>query len=73
MTEWHDIGHMAGMWAWWILALALIVLTVWLANRAMSGRRGPAGESPEERLKRRYADGEIDKDEYETRLKDLRR
>lgn len=73
MTGWHDIGHMAGMWIWLTLALLLIVLNVWIVSRAMSRKRGSAGESAEERLKRRYAEGEIDKNEYETRLKDLRR
>lgn len=73
MTGWHDLGHMAGMWIWWILALMLIVLTVWVVSRAMSRQGGSAGEFAEERLKRRYAEGEIDKNEYETRLKDLRR
>lgn len=73
MNEWHEVGHMGGMWLWWILALALIVLAVWVISRTMSGSDGSSGETPEQRLKRRYADGEIDKEEYETRLKDLRR
>lgn len=73
MTEWHGIGHMAGMWWWWILGLVVIVLAIWVVSRARPRQGGAAGESAEERLKRRYADGEIDKTEYETRLKDLRR
>jgi len=64
---------MAGMWIWWILALALILLAVWVISRTMSRSDGTGAESPEERLKRRYADGEIDREEYETRLKDLRK
>lgn len=73
MTGWHDMGHMAGMWFWWILALVLIVLAAWIVSRVTSQQGESAGESAEERLKRRYADGEIDQSEYETRLKDLRR
>jgi len=61
------------MWIWWILALALILLAVWVISRTMSRSDGTVAESPEERLKRRYADGEIDREEYETRLKDLRK
>jgi len=64
---------MAGMWFWWILALVLIGLTVWIVARATSQQGGAAGASSEERLRRRYAEGEIDKEEYETRLKDLRK
>jgi len=64
---------MAGMWFWWILALVLIGLTVWIVARATSQQGGAVGASSEERLRRRYAEGEIDKEEYETRLKDLRK
>lgn len=73
MTGWHDMGHMGGMWFWWILALVLIVLAAWIISRVTSRQGESAGESAEERLKRRYAEGEIDENEYETRLKDLRR
>lgn len=73
MTEWGGTGHMTGMWLWWILPVLLIIVTVWLIGRGASRGNGRAGESAEERLKRRYADGEIDREEYETRLKVLRR
>ena len=64
--------HMGFMWLFW---LVLIVIVVWLIVRSTSGRlsTGEAQESPEEILKRRYARGEIDKDEYDRRLNDLRR
>ena len=45
--------------------------------RLLAGAGGglsPRGdETPEQILKRRYAKGEIERDEYERRLKDLRR
>lgn len=61
-----------GMWAWMLLwalvALAILVLAVVATIRLV--RRGPTvepesrTESAEEVLRRRYANGEIDEDEY---------
>jgi putative membrane protein len=64
--------HMGGMGFFWILVLVLIVL---LAGGVLRSSRGPGTrqESPEEILKRRYAQGEIAKEEYEQRLSDLRK
>ncbi|MDZ7768147.1 MAG: SHOCT domain-containing protein [Woeseiaceae bacterium] len=59
---------MAGMWLWWAVAIAIVVGIVWAVRRSA----GNTGTSAEELLKRRYAQGEIDKDEYEKRLRDLR-
>lgn len=70
----HDYGwsHMGGMWFFWILLLALIGLGIWWAVTS-TGRKPPAvPETPEETLKRRYAEGEVDREEYEKRLKNLR-
>jgi len=69
---WNSRWHMGFMWIFWVL---LIVLIVWLLVRAASGRptKGDSQDSPEQILKRRYARGEIDKEEYERRLSDLRR
>lgn len=64
---------MAGMWFWWILGIALVALVAWGVTRSVSRGAAARGDSAEERLKRRYAEGEIDKEEYEARLKDLRR
>jgi putative membrane protein len=56
-------------WMWmgipWVLVLVVIVV---LAAR---GRQNP--ESPEEILKRRYASGQITRDEYERMLQEIRR
>ena len=67
---------MGGMWVWWLLGLALIVLVVWLVARVGGSsheNETARHESPEETLKRRYASGEIDSEEYERRLRDLRK
>ena len=70
-------GMMAGMMAWMLLwglvGVAVLVLAVLgilrLArptdHRGLPGRNARAlPESPEELLRRRYATGEIDEDEY---------
>ncbi len=70
-------GMMGGMGLWmlfWALVgLAVLVLAVvaiiWLVRRTDTPRPGPTTgrETPEELLRRRYAAGEIDEDEYERR------
>jgi len=69
--HWHD-WHMGGwMGLWWILIIAAIVAVIWFAT---ASRRGGGGrETPEQALKRRYADGEIDRETYERMLSDLRK
>jgi putative membrane protein len=73
--HWNGYGwgwHMAGMWIFWILLIVVIVLLFrWLGVPG----RGPEAprESAEEILKKRYARGEIDKEEFDRRLTDLRR
>jgi putative membrane protein len=66
-----DGGMMLGMGAvmlfWGLLGLALLVLavvaTIWLAKRVSPTPSG-SSEGPEEVLRRRYAAGEIDRDEF---------
>jgi putative membrane protein len=70
-------GMMLGMAIWGLLGLALlalaIVATVWLARRMnATGDPSPARESPEDILRRRYAAGELDEDEYLSRRAGLR-
>jgi putative membrane protein len=70
---WMDFGwHMGWMFLWWVLGLACVGLFVWVLVRAATPTVREA-ESPELILKRRYAHGEIDRDEYERRLSDLRK
>ena len=69
-------GHMGwmGPWmvVWWIVGLAVLILLVWIVARAAGGSTRTE-ETPERILKRRYAHGEIDREDYERRLDDLRR
>jgi len=58
---------------WWLFGLALLAVFIWLLSSASRRGGGDSGESPEAILKRRYARGEIDREEYQRRLEDLRR
>ncbi|MGZ8562232.1 MAG: SHOCT domain-containing protein [Candidatus Limnocylindria bacterium] len=72
---WDRYHDMAG---WWPIAISAIIplillgLLVWLVVRAVSHRPG-AGESAEELLRRRFAAGEIDEEEFAKRSEVLRR
>ena len=69
-----DMGGMGGMgmiWmlVWGLVGLALLVLAVvgvvWLVRRTGPSDQGGSGrETPEDLLRRRYAAGELDEDEY---------
>jgi putative membrane protein len=63
-------GMMMWMLLWAVVALAVLALAVtgvvWLVRRS-SPDTGARQESPEEILKRRYAAGEIDEDEFRRR------
>ena len=68
-------GMMAGwMLLWALVGLALLVLAVlaalWLARRLSPGRPDEA-VGAEELLRRRYAAGEIDREEYLRMQRDL--
>jgi len=72
----EGIGHGMGIgmgWGW-ILGLLLLVLVIWLVVRS-TGQTGASTHSGEETaldvLKKRYARGEINKEEFENKKKDL--
>lgn len=64
---WGFFGHGFGL-LFWIIAIALVVaLVMGLRGGNGSGNRPSARDV----LKERYAKGEIDRDEYERKMKDL--
>ena len=65
--------HWWWMSVWMLVPLLIVILVVWIVTRAASGPPQPSEETPEQILKRRYARGEIERDDYERRLSDLRR
>ncbi len=74
----HGGGWMFGMgWLFWLLILLVVGGVIWAAAKAARGGRPPSttgqhGSSPEEVLRQRFARGEIDEEEYRTRLATLR-
>jgi putative membrane protein len=56
----------------WLVGIGLLFGFVWLLVSAFVGRMQPP-DSPESILRRRYAAGEIDTEEFERRLATLRK
>lgn len=61
---------MGWMGIWWLGVPILIALFLWAVTRR--GGPKPRDEPPEQILKRRYAEGEIDREAYQRALADLR-
>lgn len=70
--HWMDGWHGAWMWIFWLVVLGIGVAIVIALVRAAGTGAGRA-ESTEEILRKRFARGEIDRDELEERLEELRR
>jgi putative membrane protein len=60
--------HMVWMTIAWLVGIGFLIALIWgIASRGRLPERGP----PEAILKRRYAAGEIDTDEYRRRREEL--
>ena len=70
MFEWHDYGG-GMMWIFWILIIVALLWFVAFATRR-GGTPPPNEESALEILKERYAKGEIEREEFEQKQKDLK-
>jgi putative membrane protein len=71
---WNNMGY--GMWFGWIIWVVIIGLIVYLivkltTQKGGGGQQGPSQETPLDVLKKRYARGEISKEEFESIKKDL--
>lgn len=70
----HDGFFMGGMWFGWIFWIAIFGLVIYLIVR-LTNQRGSksdnSNESPLDTLKKRYARGEITKEEFESMKNDL--
>ncbi len=69
---WGNQGFMGGfMWIFWIaIIVGIFFLVKWIVMQSRPGGQ-QQGESSLEILKKRYARGEIDKEEFEQKKKDL--
>lgn len=62
-------------WGWWVIWVGFFFVLAWFAFisaglRTGGSSRGPTPrESVEEALRRRFAEGEIDEDEFDRRMK----
>ncbi len=60
------------MLLWWVLiAVGIVAFIRWLANQSRDTRNHDHEKSPLDILKERYAKGEINKEEFEEKKKDL--
>jgi len=67
-----NMGFMGGfMWIFWIAVIVGIIFLVKWAVQQNRPVEGKLEESSLELLKKRYARGEIDKEEFEQKKKDL--
>jgi putative membrane protein len=72
----HGFGGMGfGMGWWWIIGLILVAALIWTVIRPPGQNNNLNNtanhKSPLDILKERYARGEIDKEDFEQRKKDL--
>ncbi len=66
------LGGWGMMIFWIVLVIGIIFLIRWLAGQGRGGRESlPREESALDVLKKRYAKGEIDKEEFEQKKRDL--
>ena len=76
MSAWGWFLMTATMLAFWGILIAAVVLVVRYVRPGASDssaiQKNPVSESPEELLARRYANGDIDTEEYQTRMSALR-
>ena len=68
-----------GMWLWmviavifWLmLAVGVVLLAIWAARKFVAGGSGKVEENALDILKKRYARGEISREEYEEMKRDI--
>ena len=68
-------GFMGGMWYGWFFGLVILIIIGWVIvnqmNKNKQNAQSPQPESAMDVLKRRYAKGDITKEEFERMKKDL--
>ncbi|NOX36763.1 MAG: SHOCT domain-containing protein [Calditrichaeota bacterium] len=65
-------GHMGFGWLFWLVIIGIIIWGISMMSRSRGTTEPPAKkETPLEILKKRYARGEITREEYEQMKRDL--
>ena len=65
-------GHFWGMgWAMWLIPLIIILVIYFLVINNSRNKNGQNTETPLEILKKRYAEGEITKEQFEEMKKNI--
>lgn len=76
MMQWENYGWGMGMGFGWLFMLAFWILiiagVVYLVKLVAGGEKRTAGETPLDILKKRYAKGEVTREEYEKMKDDLK-
>jgi len=77
MSGWgHMMGYgwYGGMFTWIILIIVAVIIVYFLLNKSRNGKPSddPAKESAVDILKKRYAKGEITKEDFDRLKKDIR-
>ena len=65
------VGGLFMLLFWGLIILGLVLVVRWLWDQGRSGAAATTAEPPLDILKRRYARGEIGKEEFERMKKDL--
>jgi putative membrane protein len=69
----HMMGYGYGGGFMWLIVLVLVGVVIYFLLQSAKSKSadGPAAETPLDILKKRYAKGEINKEEFEQKKKDL--
>lgn len=70
----HDFNFFGGGWImffWWFIIIVLVVFVIRAVINSGQNKQRMDKETPIEILKRRYANGEIDEEEFQKRKKEL--
>jgi len=70
----YGMGWFSGIFmiaVWGLVIVGIVLLVRWLAASSQKRETGGAADSPLEILKKRYARGEINREEFENMKKDL--
>jgi putative membrane protein len=71
MMDWGHMNCGSGGVFMWIILLVLVGVIIYFVVQGQKSTAGGGGETPLEILKKRYAKGEISKQEFEKMKKDL--